>query len=144
MIPEICWNSNKIILTSKKLNQKLTHMKLLKHVPAVLLGLLFLAGGITFFLHVGADQPMPGRAPEFMKLFGGTGYLAVIKVLEIIGGALILLPAQRAKALLILAPIAVNILLFDIYIAGTMGVGIPVVVLILIQAYLDKDKFKAL
>ncbi|MFM1835516.1 MAG: hypothetical protein RJA04_203, partial [Bacteroidota bacterium] len=49
-------------------------MKLLKHVPAVLLGLLFLAGGITFFLGVGADQPMPGRAPEFMKLFGGTGY----------------------------------------------------------------------
>ena len=119
-------------------------MKLLKHVPAVLLGLLFLAGGITFFLHVGADQPMPGRAPEFMKLFGGTGYLAVIKVLEIIGGALVLFPAHRAKSLLILAPIAVNILLFDIYIAGTMGVGIPVVVLILIQAYLDKDKFKAL
>lgn len=119
-------------------------MKLLKHVPAALLGLLFLSGGITFFLHIGADQPMPGRAPEFMKLFGETGYLAAIKVLEIIGGALVLFPAYRAKALLILAPIAVNILLFDIYIGGVVGVGIPVVVLILIQAYLDKDKFKAL
>ncbi|MFM1836314.1 MAG: hypothetical protein RJA04_1002 [Bacteroidota bacterium] len=120
-------------------------MKLLKHLPAVLLGLLFLAGGITFFLGVGADQPMPGRAPEFMKLFGGTGYLAVVKVLEIIGGALILFPAHRAKALLILGPIAVNILLFDIYIAGSiMGVGIVSVILVLIQAYLDQDKFKAL
>ena len=119
-------------------------MKILKHVPAVLLGLLFIAGGVTYFLHVGADQPMPGRAPEFMSLFGGTGYLAVIKVLEIIGGALILFPAHRAKALLIIAPIAVNILLFDIYIAGAMGVGIVSVILVLIQAYLDQDKFKAL
>jgi uncharacterized membrane protein len=119
-------------------------MKILKHVPAVLLGLLFIAGGITYFLHVGADQPMPGRAPEFMSLFGGTGYLAVIKILEIIGGVLILLPAHRAKALLILGPIAVNIMLFDIYIAGTMGVGIITVVLVLIQAYFDQAKFKAI
>jgi hypothetical protein len=87
---------------------------------------------------------MTGKQLEFMKLFGETGYMTVIKVLEVIGGLLIIFPAQRAKAILILGPIAVNILLFEIYIAGGVGVGAVLVLLVLIQAYFDQAKFKAL
>jgi hypothetical protein len=79
-----------------------------------------------------------------MVLFGGTGYMTVIKVLEVVGGLLILFPAHRAKAVLLLGPIAVNILLFEIYIAGAIGVGAVVVLLVLAQAYIDQDTFKAL
>ena len=87
---------------------------------------------------------MTGKPLDFMKLFGGTGYMTVIKVLEVIGGLLIIFPAQRAKAILILGPIAVNILLFEIYIAGAVGVGAVLVLLVLIQAYIDQAKFKVL
>lgn len=87
---------------------------------------------------------MTGKQLEFMKLFGGTGYMTVIKVLEVFGGLLIIFPAHRAKAVLILGPIAVNILLFEIYIAGGVGVGAVLVLLVLIQAYFDQAKFKAL
>ena len=87
---------------------------------------------------------MTGKPLEFMKLFGGTGYMTVIKVLEVIGGLLIIFPAHRAKAILILGPIAVNILLFEIYISGGVGIGAVLVLLVLIQAYFDQAKFKAI
>ena len=124
--------------------KKLKQMKLIKHVPAALLAFLFLFGGLTFFFHFIEEPAMTGKPLDFMKLFGGTGYMTVIKVLEVIGGLLIIFPAQRAKAILILGPIAVNILLFEIYIAGAVGVGAVLVLLVLIQAYIDQAKFKAL
>jgi len=119
-------------------------MKLLKHVPAVLLAFLFLFGGLTFFFHFVEEQPMPGKAPEFMKLFIDSGYMTIVKVLEIIGGVMILFPAHRAKALLILGPISVNILLFEIYIAGGVGIGALLIPLVLAQAFIDQEKFKTL
>ena len=119
-------------------------MKLVKHLPAALLAFLFLFGGLNFFFHFVPDPAMTGKPLDFMVLFGGTGYMAVIKALEVIGGVLILFPAHRAKAVLILGPIAVNILLFEIYIAGAVGVGAVVVLLVLAQAFIDQDKFKAL
>lgn len=119
-------------------------MKLLKHVPAALLAFLFLFGGLNFFFHFVPDPALTGKQLDFMVLFGGSGYMTVIKVLEVIGGVLILFPAHRAKAILILGPIAVNILLFEIYIAAGVGVGAVVVLLVLAQAFIDQDKFKAL
>ncbi len=119
-------------------------MKLLKHVPAALLAFLFLFGGLNFFFHFVPDPAMTGKPLDFMVLFGGTGYMTVIKVLEVLGGLLILFPAHRAKALLIIGPIAVNILLFEIYIAGAVGVGAVLILLVLAQAFIDQDKFKAL
>ncbi|MEY4955129.1 MAG: hypothetical protein RI981_1214 [Bacteroidota bacterium] len=119
-------------------------MKLLKHVPAALLAFLFLFGGLNFFFHFVPDPTLTGKQLDFMVLFGGTGYMTVIKVLEVVGGLLILFPAHRAKAVLLLGPIAVNILLFEIYIAGAIGIGAVVVLLVLAQAYIDQDKFKAL
>lgn len=119
-------------------------MKLLKHVPAALLAFLFLFGGLNFFFHFVPDPVLTGKQLDFMVLFGGSGYMTVIKVLEVIGGLLILFPSHRAKAVLILGPIAVNILLFEIYIAGAIGIGAVVVLLVLAQAFIDQDKFKAL
>lgn len=119
-------------------------MKLIKHLPAAALAFLFLFGGLAFFFHFVPEPPLAGKQLAFMSLLGGSGYMAVIKVLEIIGGLLIIFPAHRSKALLILGPIAVNILLFEIYIAGGVGVGAVIVFLVLAQVFIDQDKFKAL
>ncbi len=119
-------------------------MKLLKHVPAAALAFLFLFGGLNFFFHFVPDPAMTGKPLDFMVLFGGSGYMTAIKVLEVIGGLLILFPTHRAKALLILGPISVNILLFEIYIAGGVSIGAVLILLILVQAFIDQDKFKAL
>ena len=119
-------------------------MKVLTHVPGAVLAFLFLFGGINYFFPLSPMPAMTGNPAKFMELFGGTGYMTVIKVLEIIGGVLIILPSHRAKALLILGPIAVNILFFEIFIYRGVGVGILLVALVGVQAYIDKAKFRVL
>lgn len=85
-----------------------------------------------------------GNQFTFFNLLASTGYMAVVKILEIIGGALIILPTKRALATLILAPISVNILLFEICIVGTLGIGMALIALIAMVIYQEKQKFMAL
>jgi hypothetical protein len=88
-------------------------MKFIKHIPAAILAFLFLLGGASFFLPLLPVPAMYGNSLTFFNLLGTTGYMAVVKILEIMGGFLIILPTKRALATLILAPISVNILLFE-------------------------------
>jgi putative oxidoreductase len=67
-------------------------MKLLPTLAAGLLGLAFITFGSNFFLNfipMPAD-PSPADAPHklFMAAMFPTGYLAFVKVLEILGGCL--------------------------------------------------------
>ena len=119
-------------------------MKFLTHVPAAILAFLFLFGGINYFIPLAPMPTMTGNQLAFFNLFGPTGYMAVIKVLEIIGGALIILPTKRALATLILAPISVNIFLFEICMIGTPGISILLIALIGLVVYQEKQKFMAL
>jgi len=119
-------------------------MKFNKHVPAAILAFLFLFGGLSFFFPLVPVPPMTGNSLTFFNLLGTTGYMAVVKILEIIGGALIILPAKRALATVILAPISVNIFLFEVFMIGTPGIGVVLVALIGILIYQEKQKFMAL
>jgi putative oxidoreductase len=91
-------------------------------------------------------DPSPADAPH--KLFMGamfpTGYLAFVKVLEILGGLLVALPKTRNIGLLILGPIVVNILAFHIFL--TKGAGLtnpPVVAIALLSAFVLFSERKA-
>jgi len=119
-------------------------MKFLRHVPAAILAFLFLFGGISFFLPLLPVPAMTGNSLTFFNLLGTTGYMAIVKILEIIGGALIILPRKRALATLILAPISVNIFLFEICMIGTPGISILLIALIGLVIYQEKQKFMAL
>jgi putative oxidoreductase len=94
----------------------------MKHLPTiagVLLGLAFVVFGSNFFLNFipMPNDPSPADAPH--KLFMGalfpTGYLAFVKVLEMLGGVLVAVPRTRNIGLLILGPIIVNILCFHVF-----------------------------
>jgi hypothetical protein len=119
-------------------------MKFIKHIPAAILAFLFLFGGINFFFPLAPMPTMTGNQLAFFNLFGATGYMAIVKILEIIGGALIILPRKRALATLILAPISVNIFLFEICMIGTPGISILLIALIGLVIYQEKQKFMAL
>lgn len=109
----------------------------MKHAPTIaagLLGLLFVIFGSNFFLHfipMPAD-PSPADAPHklFMAALFPTGYLAFVKVLEILGGILVAVPKTRNIGLLVLGPIIVNILSFHIFLTKGAGLFDPPVVLI--------------
>jgi hypothetical protein len=79
-----------------------------------------------------------------MELFGATGYMAVIKVLETLGGSLIVFPKRRALAMLILTPIVLNIVLFELCISHEPSIGIAMAILSIFVIYQEKEKFKAI
>lgn len=93
-------------------------MKIATHIVAGLFGLMFLFGGFFFFFGTLPPGPPEDSLPgKFMAAFGPTGYMAFVKVCEIIGGALVVVPKTRNLGLLILGPIVINILCFHAFVA---------------------------
>ena len=110
-----------------------------KYIPVVagiLLGLLFVMASVTFFLKLGPEQKFPEGSPAamFMGAFGPTGYMAFVKVFELLGGILVAIPRTRNFGLLILGPIIVNILAFHIFITGGEGLLNPMLLIIVALA----------
>ncbi len=97
----------------------------MKYVPAIvstLLGLLFIfaASAVLFNLAQPKPEDMPpagSPAALFMGAIGPTGMLTVIKVCELIGGVLVIIPRTRNIGLLFLGPIIVNIIAFHALVA---------------------------
>ena len=116
----------------------------LKHIPAYLLALVFVVFGLNFFLNFIPMQTMPGDAGTFGGLLYTSGYLKVIKILEVSIGLLLVLPKTRALALLLIAPIVVNILLFEVYLAHQAGFGVALIILNAIGIYLNREKYKSI
>lgn len=107
-------------------------MKQASHIAAGLLGLGFIIFGFNFFykfIPMG-DRPAAGSpAALFWGAVAASGFMAFVKVLEIIGGVLVALPKTRNLGLLIIGPIVVNILAYNIFIAGGGAVFQPPVIL---------------
>ena len=93
-------------------------MKYLPTIAGILLGLLFLMASVTFFLHMVPEEKLVEGSPNamFIGAFGPTGYMAFVKVCELVGGILVLIPRTRNFGLLVLGPIIVNILAYGAFI----------------------------
>ena len=94
-------------------------------VARVLVGLPFLFG-LVFFLKV---LPMPTpqfpeNATKFISALAESGYMDVVKVLEVAGGTLVLSGRLVPLGLVMLTPVAVNIALFEIFLVGQPGLGV--------------------
>lgn len=116
-------------------------MQLVKNLPTYLLALVYLVFGSNYFLHFIAMPPMDGNAGTFTGVLYMTGFLAFVKVLEVALGLLLLLPATRKLALLLIAPISLNILLFELFIAHQPGIGILLVLLNAVAIYQHRKNY---
>jgi putative oxidoreductase len=106
-----------------------------KHLPiivGVLLGLLFILSGVVVLFKLAPMPKLPEGSPAamFMGALGPTGYMAFVKVLEILGGVLVAIPRTRNLGLLVLGPIILNILAFHVFIKGGEGLLDPMLLLI--------------
>ena len=116
-----------------------------RHLPTVarcLLGLVFFASGVFGLLLVFGLMPMPApsgqqsdAATAFMGGLMKAGYLfPLIKVTEVVAGAFLLANRCVPFALLLIAPVVVNI--FAVH-AFLMPEGLPVAsAIVLVEAYL--------
>ncbi len=104
----------------------------------VLLGLIFFVFGLEGFLHF-MPQPAAGEVPEKAMAFGAammsTGYLfKFVKATEVLVGILLLSKRAVPLALVILAPITLNIFAFHAFLAPS---GLPMAIVVLaLQLYL--------
>ena len=87
---------------------------------------------------------MTGDPATFMTLMGSSGYMDIVKVLEIVAAVLLFIPKTRALALVLIAPIVVNILLFEVCIAKAPGIGVALVLVTAVAMYLNREKYASI
>lgn len=110
----------------------------------ILMGVGFLIPGLNGFFHFMPMPPAPEAAMNFAGALAATGYMfPLVKSLEIAAGIALLSGRFVPLALLVLAPIMVNILAFHAALAPA-GLGMPLVLfaLGLYLAWSYRDAFR--
>ena len=97
----------------------------------ITLGILLVVFGSNNFLHFIPLPPPTGSAADFMSSLSATGYIfPVVGILEVVIGAMLLIKKWVAFALILLAPISINILLFHLFL-DIPGVSAALLVVVL-------------
>src|SRR5580700_11329185 len=102
-------------------------MKIATIVARVLLGLAFVVFGLNAFLQFLHMPPPPkGPAGDFMMALFTSHYYYVVALLQICGGALLVIGRFVPLGLTLLAPVMVNILLYHIFL-NPEGIGLALI-----------------
>ena len=107
------------------------------------LALLLLIIGINKFVSFMASPEMPEEAGAFMQALGETGYMIpMVGVTEIVVGILLLLRLWSALALVLLAPLSVNLILFHLVLAPeSIAMALAVAALNLYLLFVYRDRY---
>lgn len=101
-----------------------TFSKILK----ILLGLALLVFGANKFIGFFEAPELPDQAESFMNSLAATGYvLYIVGAIEVLVGIFLLINKWVPFALLLLAPISANILLFHLFL-DMPGIGVAIAI----------------
>jgi uncharacterized membrane protein YphA (DoxX/SURF4 family) len=96
-----------------------------------LLGLVFVVFGLNKFLHFIPNPPEPSAAMDFFGALFRTGYfIPLLATTETVSGVLLLTGRLVPLALILLAPVIVNIFMFHLFLSPS-GLQIAVILAIL-------------
>ena len=109
-------------------------MKIVMIIVRTLMGLLFIFGSVVYFFNLIAPPEMEPGSP--MKLFNeglaASGYfMNLLKATELVCGILLVIGRFVPLALVILAPIIINILMVHIFLDRA---GLPVAIVLVLAA----------
>lgn len=110
--------------------------KYLPIIASIALGGLFIMASTMFFLKLGPKPEFPEGSPiaMFMGAFMPTGYMHFVKVFELTGGILVMIPRLRNLGLLLLGPVIVNIIAFHVFVTSGGGLLDPMLGIIVASA----------
>jgi hypothetical protein len=118
---------------------------ILPQLPAIILGLAFVVFGGMYFVMQPSDPNLSDVAKQYFDIMAvKTKYMVVVKICELLFGLLILIPKTRALGLILIAPICVNILFFDLLVNGKPQMGILLVLVNFAALWLNKAKYKSI
>jgi uncharacterized membrane protein YphA (DoxX/SURF4 family) len=115
-------------------------------VVRTLIGLMFLLSSIIYFLNLAPQPELTGNVKTFMDGLTASGYIMpVAKIFEFICGLAFVSGRFVALAVVLIFPIAINILLINVFL---MPDGLPIVTPlflgILFLAYAHRENYKSL
>jgi len=112
----------------------------------IVLGLILIIFGANKFAGFMPMPELPEAAMEFMGALNKTGYmLSLIGAIEVISGLLLIFKKWVPFALILFAPIAVNILFYHIKLdMGNITPGLIVSVLTVVLIYFNWNHYKSL
>ncbi|MEQ1664168.1 MAG: DoxX family membrane protein [Bdellovibrionales bacterium] len=103
-------------------------MSKLPMIARILLGLIFVVFGLNGFFNFLPMPPMPEAAGAFLGGLGGSGYFfPMLKGTEVLCGLALLSGGFVPLALIVLAPIILNIFMFHAFLAPS-GLALPIVI----------------
>lgn len=118
-------------------------MKTALKIITALFGLFWMVFGLNNFLHF-FPIPQPSQAgADFMQALGNTGYvLPLVYGAQIVAGIMLVMRKFVPLALLLLAPIVANILLYDLFLNPSgLVIGCMIGVLYVAVLFDHKQKF---
>lgn len=116
------------------------------HLPRLFLGLVFTVFGAAGLFHLMPEQPLPeGIAGTYVQALGGTYLMTLVKLTEVVAGVMLLSNRLVAFALVLLAPIVVNIFAFHALVVQS-GLALPVVIaaVLLFAAWQQREVYRPL
>jgi putative oxidoreductase len=124
-------------------------MRIAMIIVRTFLGLLFVFSSVVYFLMVMGivpTPPMEGPMKTFNEGLAASGYFfTLLKVTELVCGILLLTGRFVPLALVILAPIIINIFLVHLLIAPEgVWIGIAMILAGIFLAFCYRDAFKPL
>lgn len=122
-------------------------MKIATTIARILLGLIFVVFGLNFWLKFAPIPPFPEGSPAaaFMGAIYMSGFLTVVKTLEVVGGLMLLTGRFTNLGLAIIGPIVLNIVMFHFLIVrGAYEMSVLIGVLSLVALFGRKDFLGAL
>ena len=130
-------------------------MKKLANIVAILLGVAFIIFGLSFFVPAiksvlpAPSAPASPEAAELTKAYftamTGTSYLAIIKVLEVVGGLLLLSTCTRGWGVALIGAITFNIVLVNVLLKQVYDpVVIALTIAVLFLAFVGRQGFRCL
>ena len=121
-------------------------MRIARLIARILLGLIFTVFGLNGFLHFLPMPPMSGPPADFFGALFHTGYMiTLIFAAQVLGGVLLLIGLFVPFALLLLAPVIVNIFFFHVFLfPGGLPQALLVVILELFLVWTYWEKFAPL
>jgi len=119
---------------------------LVKVILRSLFGLIFVVFGSNMFLHFIPNPPEPPAAADFFTGLFKTGYfIPMVGATQVVSGVLLLTGMMVPFALILIAPVIVNIFLFHAFLApGGLPLAVIVVALELILAWMHRGAFAPL
>ena len=112
----------------------------------LLLGLIFTLMGLNGFFQFLPMPPMNAEAGSFMGALAQTGYFfPLLKITEIVCGVLLLAGRYVSLALVVLAPVVLNIIVFHLFLAPEgLVMGGAVFVLEIVCLYYNRQQLSFL